>query len=157
MHGNVRRHVLTKTFFTTALAIPLLIACSQPSGVSRLLPTNDTRFVASARPVHAPAGIPPCRTHKTRAGRLLCKRQHWFRYRIENVGEKSAFALCHLQAFAGHEALRRHVWSPYAGRNAIDAGDVVSRTEMTVVRTTRPITRYALSCRSAMWTNGAPV
>jgi hypothetical protein len=151
---------ITKTVFTTLMAIPLVVACSSSgaSGVSRLLPTDDTRFVASARPIRPAAQVRCRQIHKKPAGKLLCKRHHWFRYRVENVGDKAAFALCHLQAFAHSQALTPpRPWLPYGGRNEIKAGDVASRAEMTVFKTTRRVTRYALCCRAAMWTNGPPV
>ncbi|MDP9234077.1 MAG: hypothetical protein M3P01_05940 [Actinomycetota bacterium] len=150
-------HPMTKYSLLTVVVIPFLVACS-PSGVSRLLPTDDTRFAASARPIRPPAQVRCRQIHKKPAGKLLCKRQHWFRYRVENVGERAAFALCHIQAFAhGKPLTPNRFWSPEAGRNEIKAGDVVTRAEMTQLKTTRRVTRWALSCRAAMWTNGPPV
>jgi hypothetical protein len=148
---------MTKSLFLTLLVLPLLVACAR-SGVSRLLPTDDTRFDASARPARPPAQLRCSQTHQKPAERIYCKRQHWFRWRVANIGDKDAFALCHIQAFAHNKALtKNHLWLPWAGRNVINAGDVARRHEMIYLRTTRRVTRYALSCHAAMWTNGAPI
>jgi hypothetical protein len=155
-HSSVSRAGLLGA---TLSAVLLLVACAESSSrVSRLVVTNDTSFVASARPVPPPPSVRCLETAKKPAGKARCKREHWFRWRIENVGTNNAFALCHLQAFAGTTPVTpNREWLPWAGRNEIKAGHVDTRTDMTPIRTTQRVTRYVLRCHAARWTNGAPV
>jgi hypothetical protein len=150
---------MKKYTLMTLVAIPLLVACSaSESGVSRLLPTDDTRFVSSARPIRPPPRDQCRELHKKPADKSFCRRQHWFRWRVENVGEESAFALCHLQAFAHNSALTpSRLWLPFNGMNWIKGGHVATEVGMTPFKTNRRVTRYALRCHAAMWTNGPPV
>jgi hypothetical protein len=161
VRSNVRLTFLKRYVCVIVFPACLFVACSSPSAtslVSKLVPTDDTKFVASAHPIAPPTKVHCRQEHKKPAGRLYCKRLHWFRWRLENVGETDSYALCHIRAFRGNKPLTRSLlWLPWAGTNQVKAGTVASRADALHLETTRPVSRYTLTCRAAMWTNGAPV
>jgi hypothetical protein len=156
---KVRSTLVTRNVSAIAFAASLFVACSPShAGVSNLVPTDDTKFVATARPIPPPTEVHCRQDHKKPAGKTYCKRLHWFRWRLENVGQTDSYALCHIQAFGANKALTRSFeWLPWAGRNEVKAGAVATRADVLHLPTTTPVRRYALSCRAAMWTNGPPV